>query len=365
MGEIRSLTGMRGIAALIVFLDHTRANLDGRGMNIPIPDILQRVFLSGGRQVDIFFVLSGFILSLIYSERFLSQVNVRSYFDFLWRRFARIYPLHFFMLLLILAFVFAAKLAGAVVVNGLDRFDFSTLPQHFLLVHAWGIMMNGPPLWNPPSWSISIEALAYLLFPIIVVSTWGTFKLKPLPIFVITALLGFGLNAIVPWGISGVDGIVRGLTEFALGVVTARFFNSHAATWLQSSLGSTVAVAAFLVVFAIVPDTGFIIAFVASPLLLTLCANNIPSRILGSGPIYFLGEISYSIYLGHFLFSSVAYRIISTEWMKQGMFQEVIGVSFVIAFVIGLSTGTYYLVERPGRDFLNSYLKQRRGHALT
>jgi peptidoglycan/LPS O-acetylase OafA/YrhL len=47
------------------------------------------------------------------------------------------------------------------------------------------------------------------------------------------------------------------------------------------------------------------------------------------------------------------------------MFQEVIGVSFVIAFVIGLSTGTYYLVERPGRDFLNSYLKQRRGHALT
>ena len=66
MNEIRPLTGIRGIAALTVFLAHTQETLLLKGIDLSAPTLIERLLLSGGRQVDIFFVLSGFILTLIY-----------------------------------------------------------------------------------------------------------------------------------------------------------------------------------------------------------------------------------------------------------------------------------------------------------
>ena len=75
MTEIRALTGLRGIAAIIVFFAHTRETLGSRGLSLQVPMLIQRLFLSGGRQVDIFFVLSGFILALIYRDWFARSIT--------------------------------------------------------------------------------------------------------------------------------------------------------------------------------------------------------------------------------------------------------------------------------------------------
>jgi peptidoglycan/LPS O-acetylase OafA/YrhL len=364
MKEIRALTGIRGIAALTVFLSHTHETLASRGLEISVTPLEQRLFLSGGRQVDIFFVLSGFILALIYATWFDEGVNLQSYSKFLRRRLARIYPLHAFMLILILSFVLAAKWTNVAVLNGLDRFTFSTLPQHFLLIHAWGFVGPYGGSWNPPSWSISIEALAYLLFPIFLRVTSTLRRQYSWILLGVSVAVGFAFNAVTHWGLAGFSGISRGLTEFALGCCVANIYMSPVANWLRTNTASLLAFLAFVICFALTPDTGFVIGVFTAPLLLSLSGENFLSRVFGCRPVYFLGEISYSIYLGHFLFSSLAYRLISVSWMRSGATNTALGLVCIVAFVLLLSTLTYYTVERPGRDLLSGRRKSPGAAAL-
>lgn len=361
MAEIRSLTGLRGIAALTVFLAHTRETLTEQGLHLQVPTLIERLFLSGGRQVDIFFVLSGFILALTYQSWFSQRLDHRSYRKFLQRRFARIYPLHFAILVVVIALVVAAKLTHAPTRYGLDRFDFWTLPEHFLLIHALNLFGNGPGIWNPPSWSISIEALAYLLFPLLMYGSTDWARRQPWALVLAAIVCGFALNAATPWGLDGFPGMARGLSEFALGCMVLYLSGSSIDNWLRSELGSIVVVAVLALVYALTPDTGFIIGVAAAPLLLSLRADNSVSKVLGARVIFYLGEISYSIYLGHFLYCSVAYRIISIPWMRTGVLQTILGLLFILGFVIALSSLTYYAVERPGRNFFSGRRKSITG----
>lgn len=356
MKEIRALTGLRGIAALIVFWGHTHEWLISRGLSADVPQVIQRLLLSGGRQVDIFFVLSGFILGLIYRDWFTRGMTQAAYWEFLRRRVARIWPLHAFMLMMVLAMVLIAKMLGLSTRNGLDRFDLADLPDHLLLVHAWGPFTVDGGQWNPPSWSISIELLAYLVFPLLL---WLTVRLRqrPLLLLAFAVSLGFAVNAVLPWRAEGLHGIARGLTEFFLGCVLAGLFTSAIATWLQGRIGSLLSVALLIGGFLLVPNTGFIIAVLVMPLMLTLCGNNAPARLLASKPLYFLGEISFSIYLGHFLYMSLMNRVIKAEWMLGGAMQLATGLLLMNLIVVLLSTLTYRYIEQPGRVWLSGRSK--------
>jgi len=350
-GEIRGLTGLRGVAALTVFLAHTHETLGERGLNLPVSNLAQRLFLNGGRQVDIFFVLSGFIMAMTYRAWFADTVARSGYCKFLQRRFARIYPLHFVMLLAVIAMVIAAHVTGANTRLGLARFQFKALPEQFLLIHAWNLFGHGVDQWNPPSWSISIEALAYLVFPFAIFLTNGWAKTRPWVLVIGAVVCGFALNAVIPWGIDGIPGIA--LSEFLLGCAVFNVASSGIANWFKSELGALAAVLILVVAYALTPDIGFDIGVAAAPLLLALCADNAVSRALGGRVLFFLGEISYSIYLGHFLFSSISYRIVSVDWMRTGPLAAAAGIAFIVAFVLGLSTLTYYTVELPARNLLS------------
>jgi peptidoglycan/LPS O-acetylase OafA/YrhL len=352
MNEIRPLTGLRGIAALCVFLAHLRITLGDYGLPLGTPEWFSRLFLEGGRQVDVFFVLSGFILMMNYRSWFAGRLEAGKYFTFLRRRFARIYPLHFTVLLLVICFVVAAHVLGASTSHGLGRFDPAALPAHFLLMHAWGIFFEGPGEWNPPSWSVSIEALAYLFFPVVVYVLARRRDRDPLLPVGFAVCAGFALNAMTHWGLAGFAGIARGLCEFLLGCCLQGLVAHPVGRWLQGRTGSIAAFALIVVCYVSMPDTGFVIALCASPLLLSLTRENPASRFFGWTPIWFLGEISYSIYLGHFLFSSIAYRIVGIAWMKTGPWQTVAGILLISAFVVSLSAACFYAIERPGRRLL-------------
>jgi peptidoglycan/LPS O-acetylase OafA/YrhL len=58
------------------------------------------------------------------------------------------------------------------------------------------------------------------------------------------------------------------------------------------------------------------------------------------------------VYLGHFLFSSLAYRLISPAWMAQSSSHAVAGGAVLTVVVIVASSITYYMVERPSRRWL-------------
>ena len=352
MQEVRGLTGLRGIAALMVFWAHVKEQLQTYDMGFELPVLLERLLFSGGRQVDVFFVLSGFVMTLVYRSWFDGPPAGASYATFMRRRMARIYPLHLFFLLLVLGATVLVQLMELKLRHGLERFSYDTLLQHVFLIHAWGPFMSAPGTWNPPSWTISIEFLTYLLFPLVIWMMQRLNRFGAWPVIAACAVLGLLGNALMPWNILGPGALVRGLTEFFLGCAVALAAGGGMSHWLMGRHGSVVAAGLMVLAYALVPDTGFVIALACAPLLLSLCGNNPVSRVLGSKPLHFLGEISYSVYLGHFLFSSVAYRLIHPSWMAESVWQALAGGLGLTAIILALSSITYYWVELPARYWL-------------
>ncbi|MFL5337706.1 MAG: acyltransferase family protein, partial [Geminicoccaceae bacterium] len=159
-GELLALTSIRGIAAWWVVLFHLRLLLAPW-----LPSAAIALLDQGNLAVDLFFVLSGFVIALNYGDRLASgraTPTRADIADFLFRRFARIYPLHLLILLGFAAYFGAAILLGSATVAEQD-------PGYFLaslfLVQNWGFLHALK--WNVPAWSISTEACAYLLFPLL------------------------------------------------------------------------------------------------------------------------------------------------------------------------------------------------------
>jgi len=102
----------------------------------------------------LFIVLSGFLVCRRYER--LRSANLFDYGDFLWRRFSFAYPLHLTILLGLAGF------AGEAIHHA--SFGWRDLPANLLLVQAWGALRTDS--WNFPSWLISAEWFAYLVFPL-------------------------------------------------------------------------------------------------------------------------------------------------------------------------------------------------------
>ncbi len=148
--ESRPLTGLRGAAALLVMLHHFYLKL-ALDQHLPL---LQFLLRKGYLGVDLFFVLSGFVMAMVYGAWFDGTRARRAadYVRFIIRRVARLWPLHAAVLMVLLGFdidpphlVVSLRMAAT----------------NLLMVQAWGFSTE----INPPAWSVSTELLAYLVFP--------------------------------------------------------------------------------------------------------------------------------------------------------------------------------------------------------
>lgn len=161
--HIRALTGLRFFAAVWVVLFHSTNH--GREVfywHFPNSfDPVLAVTRYGLLGVDLFFVLSGFVLALNYLDQLGPRLRVGAIGRFLWLRLARIWPLYVTVLLI----------AGAVIVVrhhfwgtiGLRKIVPGFFLQQLLLVQQW--FTPEWDSWSGPAWSLSAEWLAYLLFP--------------------------------------------------------------------------------------------------------------------------------------------------------------------------------------------------------
>ena len=150
--HIKPLTSLRFVAAYWVVVHHYWPHLAGAGAQ---PPLIARGYLG----VELFFVLSGFILCHVYLPQF--EEGRFRYRDFLWARLARIYPMH------IATLVGMGAMAGAALAIGLsvdpNVLSLAALPANLTLTQAWGLAPVAG--WNHPSWSISAEWFAYIAFP--------------------------------------------------------------------------------------------------------------------------------------------------------------------------------------------------------
>jgi peptidoglycan/LPS O-acetylase OafA/YrhL len=337
-GEIVSLTSLRGIAALGV-----------AAMHISRSSLLSREYL----WVDFFFLLSGFILCHAYAGLFRNGISVRAAGLFFKARFFRIYPMHFAPLMVLVAIETAKWMAarGAATIHHAafqPPFSLPSLLLNLLLVQNWGL---SPELytWNMPAWSISTEAAAYILFPLLFVffarDKWARLGLT---IVSLAGLFFFWLRA----GGMDLPSLSRCVCEFWLGMMIYRIGPIPIGPGMRNVLQLASIIAVGLVLQTGVPD---ILAVPCFMLLIPLCGSD--SGALGVAlklpALRFFGLISYSIYMTHMvvllIYEALESRFSAVPFYSGPGLHRTATTLVLLAAVIGVSTLTYRYVEIPLR----------------
>jgi peptidoglycan/LPS O-acetylase OafA/YrhL len=158
---------LRGLAILLVLLNHVNMRLFGAKIpyleHLP-PQLATSIAWNGQYGVQIFFAVSGFLITATTLRRWRSPANV-SLRDFYLLRFARIGPL-LLLLLAVLSTLHLANIDGFIVsteTGGLGRALLAALTFHINLLEAHRGYL--PPSWDI-LWSLSVEEMFYLFFPL-------------------------------------------------------------------------------------------------------------------------------------------------------------------------------------------------------
>ncbi len=334
-----ALTALRGLAAWWVVVYHFREQLNLSGL-----PLLQTLAGHGYLAVDLFFIMSGFVIALNYAGdlRHLSALAVLRFLGF---RLARIYPLHLVILVAFLANPLAIHLFSRSGTTG-DRYDPGYFLQSLFLIQNWGF--SSDTAWNIPAWSISTEWGAYLIFPLLAwclgrVASPARALVALLVALIFVMGLGYlagGLGNAIAHG-----GLLRCLMEFTLG---AAIFQLHALAGHHLPKGTLMVAVGLVLLLAGMalhwPDYNF--APLAMLLVITglLDGRGLVARALAHKSLLYVGEISYSTYLVHYLVK---------DWSKLILVSDGIPPVAVFAAYIGFtaaaSVALYRFVELPGR----------------
>jgi peptidoglycan/LPS O-acetylase OafA/YrhL len=351
VAEIRAQTGLRGVAALWVVIFHYFQPIM---LTSPASCLLGHGYLA----VDLFFPLSGFVMALNYDSNFSVRITKREYKKFLARRFARIYPLYLVALLLAswLAFIGRLYLFGA---------HLRTIfVPNLLLIQNWGSWDS----INEPSWSISAECFAYLLFPFLMLAlSWRRWMPVAVMTIVVTALTLLDVTRLhASAGPKLLDltrdgpSLVRCVTEFLLGILSYRFGTTPLGKRLKQSqmLGYFIPVSLLgLLAFR---NSDLLVALLFPLFTLRLAgAPTVISRVLQSKPMEYLGLLSYSIYLLHFLMSPLIGVVDENARQHRLGHAHTYAVAASLVMLLPLSAASYHLLEVPTRRWVRNLFERR------
>jgi len=302
---------------------------------------------SYGLFVDMFFILSGFVISYSYPS---DARGVRAYSRFMIRRIARIYPLH---LLSLLIFV-------VLIAVGLERTARST-PLDFLynllLLQAWGVTDHLS--FNSPSWSISAEFFCYLIFPLLMLFAR---KLHPLALAAVVAALYLVLaHGHLPiwqersqmYGANYDYGMLRALPSFLNGILLAILFRMSQPYRQKRVVFAGIATFGISVLVLNVfakPDLAILLFSCA--ILLTAVGESAFVQFPGARLLGRLGNTSYAIYMLH---DALLIAVFKPLWTWLGLRPDQFGL-FALACCVVLTIiadRTYAYFENPARRLVN------------
>jgi len=328
-GEILALTGLRAVAAVWVFGFHLH-------IRAPIVDgPLAAIFQAGAAGMTVFFVLSGFVLTLACRD----GPDLRR---FARARMARIYPLYALAAVMALPWLLSSDqsplaIATTVLISG-------------LVLQAW--FPNLFNIWNhASSWSLSVEAALYTAFPA-VRHVLHALPEQTLIWVILTTMIFSGMIAgtyyIFPNGpgfaFQYATPIFR-LPEFMAGVAFGHLAlrGVQVPGWLPM-LG----VLAFATLMIGVEGQG--LPTMWAPLLIpvvgmaVLHLTHTPNGLLSARPVVWFGRISYAFYLFQFHVILGLPRLVDLSAPSYWL------VTIVLTLII--ATAAHYLVERPARLWL-------------
>jgi peptidoglycan/LPS O-acetylase OafA/YrhL len=367
-GELRGLTGLRAVAAVWVVLFHFHFT--------PLPGVAEVVGVlgplvtAGALGVDLFFVLSGFVIAHTYLDKLGPALRVRATARFVWARAVRLWPLYAVVLHL---FGMWLMVRATVVTDGEIAFqavqpvlDVGQYVQQLFLVQLWDDAYFDGASWVGSTWSVSAEWLAYLLFPL---GALVLFRVRRLPIVVLMcgavvlmapmtwAYLTTG-TPYFPW-----SWVVRILCGFGAGALAhlavRRLPPTPGVRWWASALAAVlpgVMAAGLLFGELTGPGRGGAV-IVLFPLLVAALAlaDRGPAAVLSTAVPVYGGRLSYALYLVHIpLFEMYWLALRRFQWLApHTVLAHVVGVLVVMA-TVAVAALAYHLVEEPSRRRLRA-----------
>ena len=364
---IASLTGIRGVAALYVCLTHAQIVL---ATYLEAPSINQNGFMYNGfRGVDLFFVLSGFILMHAHETDF---VSIRR--DAAWRfyvlRFFRVYPLNTLVLLALVpvalglpGFVAWTRFLDGAPIAYHDH-DFSGLGfvQSLLLAQTWSLIKPGQ--WNGPAWSLSAEVFGYALFPLL---AWAAYRCRSAVLaaagaalsllLLVCAMLAFGHATDNP---TAAFGLVRMGFCFVAGIALQRCFRFWPAGEGWACL-LTVASLGWILLCLTWRPLNLLAVLGFGGLILGLAYQRGPvDAVLASAPAMFLGRISFSFYLIHYMPLRLSLWAYGSRLAESPLWVRVACLLAVAAFCILAAAALQRWFELPCQRLARRVLGRRR-----
>lgn len=348
--DIKPLTGLRFIAAfwLLLYFFWDRLGLAPRD-NVPLMD-------AGSMGVDLFFILSGFILAHVYGP----QVENKTFHwrAFLWARLARVYPLHLACLAAMVLLWAAALKMGATLPA--HAFDVTQLPAHITLTQAWGtVKADG---WNFPSWSISAEWFAYLTFPV-TFAIASLFKKAPLAGIAFAAALFAALVAfahqmdMVLINMTWQGGALRIVPSFLMGIclwmagrnlsMPAHIAQVGVGTSLVWVLGMSTLGVSHEIIWPGLAGVVFFLAETSKHAERAMCANK---------TWVYLGEISFAAYMVHLPIDILYYQVVERVFGKlEGITALLVGLIAIVLTWIAAGFA-HAIIENPARNFMRKHM---------
>lgn len=360
--RLPSLTGMRFVAAGLVFLFHSL------WQNFFVSPDAQKttfsLFFQGGwAGVSFFFVLSGFVLT--WAARPTDTAP-----KFWRRRFFKIYPNH------LITFIAALILLSGVAKATIDGWDGVL---NVLLLQAWHTDLNVRTNFNPVAWSLSCEALFYFCFPFLM---WAINKIRPERLWFWTILSAASVIAIPsfakllpnaqPFPVTGFTTWemwfvfqfppVR-MLEFIFGIFMARIVLTGQKLPLRLGGAVALAVGSYFVAPLFGPNYRFA-AVMVIPLGLLIAAGAVSDvakdqTFLSSKLMVWLGDISFAFYMWHYLVLQYGHR-----WLGQGESWStptaIAAMALLFGITLVLSWALFTFIERPiMKQFATSRRKRK------
>jgi peptidoglycan/LPS O-acetylase OafA/YrhL len=360
----RSLDALRGLAALSVLFFHTTWP-----NHFTATPFARNCYTA----VDLFFLLSGFVIAASYATRLDSKQDLSA---FIVRRFFRVYPLHAG----VLAFLMALECVKFIMQTRDVQSSFASHgafagPNSISLLLANLFFLQGTGLfretsWNAPAWSVSSEFVAYLLFAVA-----AYFGLIRNAFFLIacagSGLIGYGALALHfgTLDLAADFGILRCLAGFPIGVAMFQLCARERLAILRRTRGLTATLlegmALLAVALALSMARGAAIfltvpAFIALVLLFQ-AERGFFSRVSNHAALQWLGAISYSVYLVHLPLRNIlikAAQFFGAPSLPSGGERVLLdipplaGDALLAIFVVATLTVanlTFRAIEQPGR----------------
>ena len=301
--------------------------------------------------VDLFFVLSGFIISYNYWQRF-SVFSYNTYRSFLWVRLARIYPVHFFTLIVSALLLIGVRVSGFVGTKDFSTWTAGNFLANAVLIHAW--RLHYIDSWNNASWSVSCEWFAYLVFPLLVLI--GLKKLS-VPIALMCSVLFPAIPTVSAQAAYTPPYIllIKVLCEFTAGCLVYHVYTcrcEYPRVGRKLNYGVVVALTSVLVLVweyrRLAPD--WLVLIFPFVILAVAESSGFFGRLVGSKTAVYWGRVSYSLYMTHNVTLWLLKAVLPVHPGGVGMLLFLV----YIASISVVAALTYHFVEEPARKWMRA-----------